>query len=82
LKFEYEIVELPSLLKRLESAPVPSDMKPNIEKRLKEKHELDMDGLEEIIGFCDTMEKLEFTQAHLEVMKKTGDAARNRIKKT
>lgn len=81
LKFEYEIIELPPLLKRLASAPIPPDMKNQIEKRLKEKHELDMDGLEEIIGFCDTMEKMEFTQAHLDIMKKTGDASRERIKK-
>ena len=56
-------------------------MKPHIEKRLKEKHELDMEGLEEIIAFFETMEKLEFNQAHLEIIKKAGDVARERIKK-
>ena len=56
-------------------------MKPHIEKRLKEKHELDMEGLEEIIAFFETMEKLEYNQAHLEIIKKAGDVARERIKK-
>jgi len=81
LRFEYQVIELPPLLKRLTGAAIQADMKPHIEKRLREKHELDMEGLEEIIGFCETMEKLEFNQAHLDIMKKTGDVARERIKK-
>ena len=40
-----------------------------------------MEGLEEIIGFCDTMEKFEFDKSYNELMKNTAEVSRERIKK-
>ena len=50
LKFEYEIIELPSLLKKLGSASISKDLKDEIERRIRAKQEIDIHGLEEIIA--------------------------------
>lgn len=40
-----------------------------------------MEGLEEILSYCETMEKFEFDKNQIDIFKKTSDASRERIKK-
>lgn len=78
IKFEYDVLELPELLKKLDSSSIPAGQKDKIADYIRKHYDIDMQGLEEIIGYLDTLEKPE--NAPVDIIKRTAELSHERLK--
>jgi len=82
LRFEYEVIELPALIKRIESAQIAQVFKNKVINRIRQKHEIDMASLEEIISYYEVIEKPEEEDGKVgEIVKKAAAESMERVKK-
>lgn len=57
MKFEYLAIELPALSKHLESVSISQEHKTYVQSHLKDHHDLDIKGLQEVIAELELSEK-------------------------